>query len=152
MISSGTTSEDLLQQTIERLWESLPPVWTQIRDNVRKTATDHFDITVEQFHVLRLIRKGVCSVSDLAATKKISRPAISQSVDGLVEKGLILRRPSLEDRRFIGLELTPAGADMLGAIFEKNHEWMRQKMAGLSPDELECVTVAMKTLRSTFIE
>jgi DNA-binding MarR family transcriptional regulator len=152
MVPENKTYQDLLQQTIERFWESIPPVWTQIRENVRGTAAESFDISVEQFHVLRLIHRGARSVSELAATKKISRPAISQSVDAMVNRGLVLRRPSLEDRRFIGLELTPAGAKTLDAIFEKNHRWMRQKMARLNPDELEAILTGLHVLRTTFID
>ena len=144
--------EDLLQQVIDRFWESIPPVWAHIRDNVRQTAEDAFGISVEQFQVLRLIRKGVRSVSELADSRRISRPAISQSVDVLVEKGLISRHTSQTDRRFIGLELTPTGSTMLEAIFEKNHEWMRSQLAELTPEELQDVLRGIKVLRKTFID
>ena len=60
------TSEDLLQTAIDRFWETIPPVWNKIRGNVRCIVTENFEITVDQFHILRYIRKGRDSVSELA--------------------------------------------------------------------------------------
>lgn len=147
-----TVQKEMLQITIDRFWEAFPAVWTQIRENIRSIASEDFGISVEQFHVLRHIRKGIHSVSELAAAKRISRPAISQSVDALVEKGLITRRQSREDRRYVELDLTPEGTDMLNAIFEKNHSWLAEAMEDLTAEELECIAQAMKVLRKTFVE
>ena len=145
-------TDELLNQTIDRFWESIPPVWNQIRGHLRSIAQEKFDISVEQFHVLRHIRRGICSVSDLANVKKISRSAISQSVDGLVEKGLIDRRQHTDDRRFVTLELTPSGDELLNAIFNENRAWMVEKMSAFTPEELERMLLAFQSLRDTFKE
>ncbi len=145
-------TDELLNQTIDRFWESIPPVWNQIRGHLRSIAQEKFDISVEQFHVLRHIRRGICSVSDLANVKKISRSAISQSVDGLVEKGLIARRQHTDDRRFVTLELTPSGDELLNAIFNENRAWMVEKMSAFTPEELERMLLAFQSLRDTFKE
>ena len=145
-----THLDDQLYQTIDRFWESIPPVWNQIRGHLRSIAQEKFDISVEQFHVLRHIRRGICSVSDLATVKQISRSAISQSVDGLVEKGLISRRQHTDDRRFVTLELTPAGDDLLNAIFKENREWMIEKMSALDAEELEHMLLAFQSLKNAF--
>lgn len=141
-----------LPNTIDRFWETFPPVWTCIRTHLRSIAMENFNISVEQFHILRHIRRGIRSVSDLAEVKQISRPAISQAVEILVEKGLIVRKPSKEDRRCIELELTDSGAAMLDSIFEKNRSWMTEQMAGLEPIDLAHIQAAMKALRAAFIE
>jgi len=145
-------TEDALYLTIDRFWESIPPVWNQIRGHLRSIAQEKFEISVEQFHVLRHIRRGIRSVSDLATVKQISRSAISQSVDGLVEKGLISRHPHADDRRFVELELTPSGDAMLNAIFEENRAWMIDKMSALTPDELAQMQQAFRLLKDTFQE
>lgn len=145
-------TEDALLLTIDRFWESIPPVWNQIRGHLRSIAQEKFEISVEQFHVLRHIRRGIRSVSDLATVKQISRSAISQSVDGLVEKGLISRRPHADDRRFVELELTPSGDDMLNAIFDENRAWMIEKMSALTPEELAQMQQAFRLLKDAFQE
>jgi DNA-binding MarR family transcriptional regulator len=146
------TSEELLQAAIDRFWETVPPVWNKVRGNVRCNATENFEITLDQFHILRHIRKGRGSVSELADLQQISRPAISQAVDILVEKGLISRRTNADDRRYIRLELTPSGNDLLNAIFGQNRNWMMEKMAGLSPDEIISIVHGLEILKQTFIE
>lgn len=145
-------TEDALLLTIDRFWESIPPVWNQIRGHLRSIAQEKFEISVEQFHVLRHIRRGIRSVSDLATVKQISRSAISQSVDGLVEKGLISRRPHANDRRFVELELTPSGDAMLNAIFDENRAWMIEKMSALTPEELAQMQQAFHLLKDAFQE
>src|SRR5512133_1874684 len=109
MTNLDSHSKEMLQQAIERFWETVPPVWGRIKGNVRGIATQNFDISVEQFHILRHIRKGIGSVSELADARQISRSAISQTVDLLFEKGLITRTQSTDDRRYVQLTLTPAG-------------------------------------------
>jgi DNA-binding MarR family transcriptional regulator len=129
--------------TIDRFWETIPPTWNQIRNNLRSIATENFGISVEQFHILRNIRRGVKSVSDLAEVKQISRPAISQAVEMLVEKGYISRQSNPQDRRYIELTLTADGSALLDTIFDKNRLWMAEKLANLSPAELQIIQTGM---------
>jgi DNA-binding MarR family transcriptional regulator len=143
-------ADDLLQCAIERFWDTVPPVWGHVRGNVRSNAIQDFNITLIQFHVLRHIRKGAHSVSDLAERQQISRPAISQAVDLLVEKGLVTRQQDPGDRRFIQLDLTESGNNLLNAIFAKNRLWMAKKMRVLKPDELDTLIRAMTILKTTF--
>jgi DNA-binding MarR family transcriptional regulator len=142
-----TTSENLRDKTIDRFWETVPPLWNSIRSHIRATATANFDITVEQFHVLRYVRRGTDSVSELATAKNISRPAISQAVEVLVKKGLLRRVPSKEDRRCVDLFLTEAGNDLLDTVFKDTRGWMKERMRNLSPDELEAIARAMEIMK-----
>ena len=150
MVNINLTSDKILRLAIDRFWETFPSVWDTIRANIRTIATENFEITVEQFHILRHIRKGRGSVSELAEVKQISRSAISQAVDVLVDKGLILRQTKAEDRRYVTLELTKNGNDLLNAIFEKNRIWMTEKLASISQEELSNVIQAMELLKKTF--
>jgi DNA-binding MarR family transcriptional regulator len=149
MVSELTTTE-LRQKAIDRFWETVPSLWNLVRNNVRSIAAEKFDISVEQFHILRHIRKGICSVSDLAKTRQISRPAVSQAVEALVEKGLVSRQPVADDRRFVKLLLTPTGDDLLNKIFQQNRVWMEEKMIELDDVELTRILDALDTLKNIF--
>ena len=140
-------SEQLKDQAIERFWETVPPLWSTIRSHIRTVATANFDITVEQFHVLRYVRRGTDSMSELATAKNISRPAISQAVDILVNKGLLTRIQSTHDRRFVDLALTPAGNGLLDAVFKNTRAWMKERMSTLSADELGTIAKAMDVMK-----
>jgi DNA-binding MarR family transcriptional regulator len=140
-------SENLRDKAIDRFWETVPPLWNSVRSHIRATATANFDISVEQFHVLRYVRRGTDSVSELATAKNISRPAISQAVEILVKKGLLTRVPKKEDRRCVDLVLTEAGNDLLDTVFKETRRWMKAQMQDLSPDELETITRAMEIMK-----
>ena len=140
-------TENLRDRAIDRFWETVPPLWNSIRSHIRATATANFYITVEQFHVLRYVRRGTDSVSELATAKNISRPAISQAVEVLVKKGLLRRVPSKEDRRCVELVLTEAGNDLLDTVFKETRGWMKDRMRELSPDELETIAKAMEIMK-----
>lgn len=146
-----TSSVDLLQRTVDKFWESVPPVWGAIRAYIREIATRDFDITVEQFHILRHVAKGSGSVSELAEAKQISRPAISQAVDVLVNKGLLTRCQDDRDRRFVKLGLTEEGSALLAAVFDRSRQWMIEQMATLPEDDLQGMIRAFEVLRETFI-
>ena len=132
MQAPDSTTEQLIPAAIEAFWSTIPPVWNRIKGNVRAIAVEHYDISVEQFHILRHIRRGLTSVSELAEVKQISRSAVSQAVDILVERGLICRRQNALDRRNIPLELTESGNTLLDTIWEKNRAWMKSQMASLT--------------------
>lgn len=140
-------SAQATDRTIELFWETVPPLWGMIRSHIRGTATANFDITVEQFHVLRYARKGTGSMSELAAAKNISRPAISQAVDVLVRKGLLSRIQGTQDRRYVELALTDAGKALLDAVFKETRRWMKERMSTLSADELKTIAKAMQALK-----
>lgn len=143
-------SNDLLQQTIERFWDTVPPVWGRVRGNARCNAIQDFNLTLIQFHILRHIRRGIHSMGELAEKQQISRPAVSQAVEILVEKGLVVRQQDAQDRRYVQLELTENGTNLLEAVFRKNRRWMAEKMASLKQDELETIIAAMEILKRTF--
>ncbi|OGO19796.1 MAG: hypothetical protein A2Z14_08225 [Chloroflexi bacterium RBG_16_48_8] len=148
-METRSTSEEILRRTIEEFWETFPSLWHNIRARIREVATEEFDITVDQFHILRRIHKGRDSVSKLAEAKHISRPAISRSVDVMVNKGLVTRTQVPHDRRHVQLALTDEGNALLEAIFSKNRDWMAGKLAILDETELNTIQVAMQALSKT---
>jgi len=143
------THKESQERSIDRFWETIPPLWGTIRQHIRAEATGRFDISVEQFHVLRYVRRGTNSISDLATAKNISRPAISQTVDALVNKGLLTRTQNKEDRRFVELTLTESGNALLDTVFKETRAWMKELMSGLSTEELETIVKAMESLKKT---
>lgn len=147
MTAEKTEKTDLLEQTLDRFWETVPPLWGHIRSHIRTVATEKFDVSVEQFHILRFIRRGYCSVSDLADVRKISRPAVSHGVDAVVNKGLVTRTQNKEDRRYIQLELTPAGNALLDSVFNDTRTWMKLILEDFSQEDLETAIRGMEILK-----
>jgi DNA-binding MarR family transcriptional regulator len=150
MITSAP--EDTVVHAIERFWETFPPVWTRIRGNLRLVLAGRSEVTVEQFQMLRYLRNGCRTASELSTKLQISRPAVSQVLDGLVEGGYVGRTHSVVDRRNIELELTQEGKRLIVSIYNDNRAWMKEKMACLTEGEIECVNQALEILKNTFCE
>jgi DNA-binding MarR family transcriptional regulator len=135
---------------IEKFWESVPPAWRQTRSQIRHIAVEKFQMTEEQFQVLRRIRKGSASVSALAATSQTSRSAVSKAVDALVRRGYVSRSQDPDDRRNIPLSLTPEGQHVMDAIFAEAGTWILSRLECLNEDELESLLQGMESLRIAF--
>ena len=146
-----SADESLQDLAIDRFWETIPPLWGVIRSHLRATATENLNLTVEEFHVLRHVRRGSGSISELAAAKKISRPAISQAVDVLVNKGLLTRLQNGQDRRYVKLALSESGNSMLDAVLEENRRWMKERMQTLTADELATISKAMQAMKKMLV-
>lgn len=152
MTPALAATKTLTEEALDRFWESVPPLWGQVRAHIRAAAAEKFRLSVEQFQVLRLIRAGKGSVSEIAAARNISRPAVSQAVDALAQRGLLTRTQDQDDRRHMQLALTRSGNETLDAVFEETRAWMRGRMSAFSERELENMIRAMETLRRFTIE
>jgi len=137
---------------IEKFWETIPPAWHATRATIRKVAAEKFHLTVEQFQVLRRIRKGIDSVSALAEANRTSRSSVSKAVDALVNKGLISRSTDAYDRRHVHLSLSGEGERVLSAIYAETEAWLAARFARLTPEELAETLSSLDLLRKPFAE
>jgi DNA-binding MarR family transcriptional regulator len=145
-----SASNPRLDSAVDAILETLPPVWDRIRFNLRVAGVSKFGISLEQFHTLRHIRKGYCHTGELAEKMMVSKPAASQAVSALAAKGLVVRVPEAGDRRLVRLELSKSAHEVMDANFRENRAWTRGRMAGLPPEDLDCVLRAMEILRAAF--
>jgi DNA-binding MarR family transcriptional regulator len=129
------------------LANELRPVLLRLARELRK-ETEQFGVTSRQVTLLWLVkhRPGL-SLRELAAEEGVSPPAISSSVDRLERQGLLERLRSAEDRRRVGLVLTPAGARLLRRVRERRTAWLAERLDGLSPGQLAVVEAAIEPLR-----
>jgi len=136
---------------IDKFWESVPPAWRQTRSQIRRIAVEKFQMTEEQFQVLRRIRKGSASVSALAEASQTSRSAVSKAVDALVRRGLVTRSQDPDDRRNVPLALTGEGQRVMDGIFTEAEAWLSARFEHLSPEKLEILLQGMEILRKAFL-
>ena len=146
------TQQEQIGPAIEKFWETIPPAWHATRATIRKVAAEQFHLTVEQFQVLRRIRRGSASVSALAEASQTSRSAVSKAVDALVRRGLVARSQDPDDRRNLPLALTDEGQHVLSAIYAEAEEWLAARFARLTADELSLSLQAMEILQKAFTE
>lgn len=83
-------------------------------------TADHFrDMTVAQMHtIMRVSICGELTMGELAAWLGVSPPSASAIVDRLVEKNMLERRPSQQDRRKVIIRISPEAIPEMESINE----------------------------------
>ncbi len=99
------------------------------------------------FRVLEvLLHKGPLPVNTIGPIVGLTPGSISVAVDRLVEKSLVSRVESDEDRRVRIVALTAKGKGLIGPAFRKHSEQMRRVFSDLSPQELCDLETTLKKI------
>jgi DNA-binding MarR family transcriptional regulator len=81
-------------------------------------AAGERELSLAQYRVLALVADGDERSSRLAERLAVAKPTITAVVDGLVERGFLVREAVAGDRRSIRVALTPSGTVALRAADE----------------------------------
>src|SRR6516225_8489704 len=76
-------------------------------------ALDHVGLSLPQYRVLIILKKGSTAASVLASNLVVSPPSVTALVDGLVTRGFVERVSVLGDRRRVEHVLTDRGRKVL---------------------------------------
>jgi DNA-binding MarR family transcriptional regulator len=85
--------------------------------------------------LFQLAEVGELSVKDLADRLAMSFPAMSRSVDGLVQRGFVARREHETDRRSKRIALLPEGREVLDRVTAARSHALVAFAAGLTDAE-----------------
>jgi DNA-binding MarR family transcriptional regulator len=109
-----------------------------------------FDLTAQQYNLLRLLRAAQKPVATLAlAERLVSRaPDITRMIDRLEERGLVTRARSAADRRAVLVTIRPAGLALLERIAGPLRDCHRRQLGHLSVAKLESLTALLKAARA----
>jgi MarR family transcriptional regulator, organic hydroperoxide resistance regulator len=111
-----------LSEFADKINEVMPALFKEF---ARRQTNELFKgkITLPQFLVLALLHKeGESKMSDLAASLKVTTPAMTGISDRLVRYGYISRSNDLHDRRVIKIKLTAKGFDLVKKIDEQRRQ------------------------------
>lgn len=93
-------------------------------------------VSPQEMRVLRTIgREQCCIMSGIANAIRLSLSSATGLIDRLVEKKLVRRDRSNEDRRVVQVELTPEGKELHEASTQGRVEFARELLQTLSPAE-----------------
>jgi len=95
------------------------------------------DLTLPQYRLLMLLAHQSEGTSRLADHLAVSRPSITSVVDGLVARGLVVRRPDTGDRRRVEHVLTHEGLELLRAADDSVDARFDEIMSHLDPVDTE---------------
>jgi DNA-binding MarR family transcriptional regulator len=109
------------------------------------------ELSAPQFHSLRIIKEhDGASLSFVARHLASGLPSASKLIDGLVERGLLVRETAPEDRRRVLLSLTPLGHTTLETFHLEAITYLASQMDTLSAAEQDTIMHAMDILRRHF--
>lgn len=96
-----------------------------------------------RWQVLGGLGYGPKTVADIARHMGYARQSVQRVADILVTEGLVVQREKPGDRRTFLLELTPAGQEALGAIYQRQVAWSDRITRNLNPGQLEALASAL---------
>jgi MarR family 2-MHQ and catechol resistance regulon transcriptional repressor len=97
------------------------------------------------FRVLEvLLHKGPLPVNTIGPIVNLTPGSISVAVERLVEKGLVSRVETVEDRRVRMVALTSRGKKLIVDAFQKHAAQMRRVFSELSAEELRDFELTLK--------
>ena len=130
----------------------LRPVLLKLNRHLRREIHS-LGVTGGQASLLFTIqRQPGIGVRELAALEGMSAPGMSKYVGRLEAAGLILRETSDEDRRRIGLRVSPEGERVLRSVKSRRTAWLAARLRELSEAELETVDAAIESLQELIDE
>jgi DNA-binding MarR family transcriptional regulator len=132
---------------ISALAEGLRPALLRLTRQLRKES-QRFGMSPLDALLLGLVkhREGI-GVSELADLEQMSRPTMSSHVKRLEKAGWLARQaPDNEDKRRVGLVLTPAGRRAMDAVRRQRNDWLAGRLAALTPEARDILQAAIGPL------
>ncbi|HZJ40781.1 MAG TPA: MarR family winged helix-turn-helix transcriptional regulator [Candidatus Saccharimonadales bacterium] len=126
--------QKLLQELIQKL--------TEVFQATHKDHCFSFDglaLRRQEMMILFFVneKKGQASVKEIAKFLKVTSGAVTQFVDGLVEKKLVERKTGLVDRRQVNIKLRPNVKSDFGNFKKRYLESISTSFSILSDNELQ---------------
>lgn len=103
-------------------------------------------LTLRQFRTLQRVYEGMTSLSEISRRAQRSLPTTSETVDGLVRRGMLARQESVDDRRAVVLTILAKGVAAYHAGAEKLRGVDDLIRAGLDDDEYAQLLSVMATV------
>lgn len=100
------------------------------------------------------VRTSGCGVGNTQIQKdmQITKSAVSQIIDSLVEKGYVDRSPDAEDRRRMCLTVTPSGQQVLHQLTETANDLADKVAANMGEEKIQLMFDLLNEFIDGFME
>ncbi|MEO8129576.1 MAG: MarR family transcriptional regulator [Bryobacteraceae bacterium] len=121
-------------------------VVTQLLTDVLKPS----GLSPTQYNVLRILRgaagKGACC-SEIGERLVTRDPDVTRLIDRLEKRKLLVRTRDKGDRRYITIQLTQGGLDLVNELDGPMDIWTRKLMQNISSEETKVLIGLLERLR-----
>jgi len=104
-------------------------------------------ITLTQCHaIVETGRKEQISVNGLSELLNLDKSTVSRTVEQLVNNDIVVRKPDLNDRRYVTLQLTIKGEELFGRIEQRMEAYFAEVLASIPKGKQEQVIESLQLL------
>lgn len=136
------------EQCARLLLNTIPQVMQTIGAELQ--ACRLVDFTVPQFRALTIIQaQQNMSITRIADQLGTSLSAVSKLIDGLVDRGYVMRDVPSNDRRRVQVTLTALGETAITNVHQHLQGYWERTLAQHTPAEITSITQALTLLRAT---
>ncbi|MGH6656103.1 MAG: MarR family winged helix-turn-helix transcriptional regulator [Actinocrinis sp.] len=123
-------------------------------DRARRTAFAEHDLEPWEFDVLSALRRNgepyQLSPGQLLTQTLVTSGTMTNRIDRLAARELVVRNPDPADRRGVLVRLTPRGRELTDSALAGLLKNERELLSALSPDRLESLGDLLRTLTLPF--
>jgi DNA-binding MarR family transcriptional regulator len=101
-----------------------------------------------QFAIMGILMEEGKTATELAKMLVIKKSQMTHLINQLVELDIVKRRPDVKDRRVINLALTDHGNVLIGNMNQKIRKTIKDKLSGLTSEEVTEILKALETMRN----
>lgn len=96
--------------------------------------------------LLHTLLDGPRRITDLAETEALAQPTVTQLVDRLQQRGLVLRERCADDGRVVRVSISGEGRRSLDAVRTQTRALLQEALEELGDEELAALVGATQTL------
>jgi DNA-binding MarR family transcriptional regulator len=137
---------DTKSEIIDRIIGQVEGAFRELLPRAHQELLD-LDLTTPQLKVVLLLYlNGSARMSELASSLGVTLATASGIVDRLVERDIVQRENSREDRRVVVCRLSAKGQDLTDRLYTSGRERARQLLLGLDEEKLSRLDGALASL------
>jgi len=144
-----------LDHVIESMIRIPPIVHRKLHRELFKVVLQQFGIDIAPHHLMimkELQESGTLHSSEIGDAISIARPQMTQSIDKLIEMGMVERETNTEDRRKISIRLTQKGQETIKRLDNVMKDSVSAKLIVLSDDELDKLAESFNYIAETLLK
>jgi long-chain acyl-CoA synthetase len=114
-------------------------------------ALGDLELSPSQYRLLVFLLESPSAATALAHRLDVTRPSLTALVDGLVQRGLVVRTPDADDRRRVTHEISEDGRDIVAAADAAIRGRLDQLAAHLAPAQRRAANAGLEHWREAIL-
>lgn len=141
--------DELSNTTSQKLLSIIPRLMKVFATSLRNKDSQ---LPITHYRVLRILDYAPMSLSQLSNLEGVSKASLCESINLMVERGLISKAKDTEDARKVVLTPTQLGKEQLQIIDAHLIQFVQEKFLQLSHEELKQISEGLIIIESTFLK